>query len=82
MISGGPGTGPLRLRHARFRDDPAVLVEGCDCPTCAGGFSRAYLHHLFRTREMLGPILATHHNLRFVLRLVEAARAGREPRES
>jgi queuine tRNA-ribosyltransferase len=64
----------VRLRQARHREDPAVLQEGCDCPTCRGGFSRAYLHHLFRTNEMLGPILASEHNLRYVLRLLEGAR--------
>jgi queuine tRNA-ribosyltransferase len=68
-----PG-GSLRIRQARHRTDPSVIQEGCDCATCARGFSRAYIHHLFRTKEMLGPILMTLHNLRFVVRLLEDAR--------
>jgi queuine tRNA-ribosyltransferase len=70
-----PG-GSVRIRQARNRDDPAVLLDGCDCPACAGGFSRAFLHHMFATKEMLGPILMSLHNLRYVLRLLEDARAA------
>ena len=62
--------GPLRLRHARFRDDPAPIDESCDCPACAGGFSRAYLRHCFRADEMVGPILCSLHNLRHFQRLL------------
>ena len=56
--------GPLRLRHARFRDDQAPIDDQCDCPACAGGFSRAYLRHCFQADEMVGPILCSLHNLR------------------
>ncbi len=66
--------GTLRLRNARFRSDPAPPDPSCDCPTCAR-FSRAYLHHLLRENEMLGARLASQHNLRFTLRLLEDARA-------
>ena len=62
--------GPLRLRHARFKDDPAPIDEHCDCPACAGGFSRAYLRHCFRADEMVGPILCSLHNLRHFQRLL------------
>jgi queuine tRNA-ribosyltransferase len=65
--------GPLRLRNARFRSDPAPPDSACDCPTCAA-HSRAYLHHLLRADEALGARLATLHNLRFYLRLLEQAR--------
>ncbi len=62
--------GRLRLRNARFRDDGLVLEQGCDCPACAGGYSRAYLRHLFAVGEMLGPILTSAHNLRHFQRLM------------
>ena len=63
-------TGPLRLRHARFRDDPAPIDPQCDCPACLGGFSRAYLRHCFAADEMVGPILCSLHNLRHFQRLL------------
>jgi queuine tRNA-ribosyltransferase len=56
--------GELNLRNARHRDDPRPLVEGCVCPACAG-YSRAYLHHLIRSDEILGAMLLTWHNLHF-----------------
>jgi queuine tRNA-ribosyltransferase len=65
--------GLLRLRNARFRDDPAAPDPACDCPTCAS-HSRAYLQHLLRANEMLGARLASLHNLRFYLGLLAEAR--------
>ncbi len=67
--------GRLNLRNQRFARDPAPLEEGCDCPTCAG-YSRAYLRHLCTTREMLGAILLTVHNLRTFHRLMEEIRTA------
>ena len=67
--------GLLRIKNARFRDDPAPPEEGCDCPTCTH-HSRAYLSHLIRAGELLGARLASLHNLRFYLRLLEQARAA------
>jgi queuine tRNA-ribosyltransferase len=67
------GAGLLRLRNARYRDDPEPPEPGCDCPTCAR-FSRAYLRHLLRAGESLAARLASLHNLRFYLRLLERAR--------
>ena len=54
--------GTVNIRNARHQDDPRPVDEHRLCPPCAG-HSRAYLHHLFRAKEMLGPILATWHNL-------------------
>lgn len=72
-------SGPLRLRNARFTDDPEPLDAGCDCEVCAGGFSRGYLRHLFMAGEMLGPILASLHNLRhFQTLLLDIRRAIRD----
>ena len=65
--------GVLRLRNARYRDDPAPLDPACDCPACRG-YSRAYLHHLDRCNEMLGPRLNTLHNLRYYQRLMQRMR--------
>ena len=62
--------GPLQIRNARFSRDEHVLDPDCDCPTCAGGFCRAYLRHLFGAREMLGPILLSVHNIRHFQRLM------------
>ena len=72
-------TGRLQLRNARFKEDDGVLEPGCDCPACSGGFSRAYLRHLFISGEMLGPILLSQHNLRHYQRLMlDIRRAIRE----
>jgi queuine tRNA-ribosyltransferase len=72
--------GPLRLRNACHRRDPAPLESGCPCYTCRR-FSRAYLHHLFLAQEMLGPTLLSLHNVAYYLRLTaEARRAVAERR--
>ena len=58
--------GALKIKNARFRDDPRPLDEACGCPACART-SRAFLHHLVRAGELTGAVLATLHNLRFYL---------------
>ena len=60
-----PG-GRINIRNARFQDDPEPIQADCPCLACRR-FSRAYLAHLFRTRELLGYRLATCHNLTFTL---------------
>jgi queuine tRNA-ribosyltransferase len=65
--------GLLAIRNARFKGDSAPPDEDCDCTTCRR-HSRAYLRHLLHTGEALGARLATIHNLRFYLRLLEQAR--------
>jgi queuine tRNA-ribosyltransferase len=83
--------GDLKIRNARHKADLRPLDESCSCYTCAGhtdaqgrvsgGFSRAYLHHLDRCGEMLGPMLASIHNLHYYVNLMrevrEALDAGR-----
>ncbi len=69
--------GQIHLRNARFARDPRPLEDGCTCPACSR-FSRSYLRHLFLAKEMLGPILASLHNLRFLHRLMERAREAIE----
>jgi queuine tRNA-ribosyltransferase len=65
--------GGLAIRNARFAGDAAPIDPACDCPTC-GAYSRGYLRHLFQVNDALGPRLATLHNLRFYLQLLERAR--------
>ena len=66
--------GRLNFRHARFTHDHGPLDPACPCPTCTGGFSRAYLHHLVRQKEMLGSILISQHNIYYLLDLMRRAR--------
>ena len=65
--------GDLRLRNARFRSDESPVDASCACHTCAN-FSRAYLHHLDRCNEMLGPMLASIHNLHYYVNLMREVR--------
>ncbi len=69
--------GPVKLRNAQYRLDPRPVDEACSCPVCAR-FSRAYLRHLFLADEMLGPILASIHNVAFLHDLMRQARAAIE----
>ena len=66
--------GDLKIRNARHKTDQRPLDETCGCHTCASGFSRAYLHHLDRCGEMLGPMLATIHNLHYYVNLMREQR--------
>jgi queuine tRNA-ribosyltransferase len=68
--------GRIRLTHRRYRRDAYPIDVSCDCLACAGGFSRAYLHHLFAANEILSAILASIHNVRFYQRLMANARAA------
>jgi queuine tRNA-ribosyltransferase len=80
--------GDLKLRNARHRTDERPVDETCTCYTCrgttsaagdvTGGFSRAYLHHLERCGEMLGPMLASIHNLHYYLNLMREIREALE----
>jgi len=76
--------GDLKIRNSRFKTDLQPLDDTCSCYTCkgvthangqvSGGFSRAYLHHLDRSGEMLGPMLASIHNLHYYLNLMKEIR--------
>jgi queuine tRNA-ribosyltransferase len=82
--------GDLKMRNARHKSDPQPLDPSCTCHACAGssgvswddggraGFSRAYLHHLDRCGEMLGPMLCTIHNLHYYLNLMREVREALE----
>jgi queuine tRNA-ribosyltransferase len=67
--------GRLNLRNARYARDSAPLDESCDCAACTT-FARAYIRHLVNQSELLGHRLLTIHNLRFLLRLTDGARAA------
>jgi queuine tRNA-ribosyltransferase len=67
--------GPINIRNARFAEDEERLEPGCACPIC-GTWSRAYLHHLVRSGEILGAMLMTEHNLYFYQRLMADLRAA------
>ena len=65
--------GKINLNNARFAFDQAPLEEGCGCPACRS-YSRAYIHHLFKAKEMLGMRLLVLHNLYFYNHLMEEIR--------
>ncbi len=67
--------GPVNIRNARHAEDTGPLDERCACYACEN-YSRAYLHHLVKSGEMLGAMLMTEHNLWFYQRLMEAMRAA------
>ena len=66
-------SGPLNMRNARHAEDTRAVDERCSCPTC-GTYTRAYLHHLIRSGEMLGAMLLTEHNLSFYQQLMQGMR--------
>ena len=65
--------GPVNIRNAKHAEDQGPLDPSCDCPVCTT-WSRAYLHHLVRSGEMLGAMLMTQHNLHFYQALMQAMR--------
>jgi queuine tRNA-ribosyltransferase len=64
------------LAKGRFKDTPEPILDGCPCPACAGGYSRAYLRHLLKAGELLAQRLVTLHNLTFVAGVMEDLRAA------
>ncbi len=58
--------GLVRIKNSRYREDPRPIEEGCECPACRR-VSRAFMHHLMKTGEVTGKVLATLHNLRHYL---------------
>ncbi|APH56084.1 Queuine tRNA-ribosyltransferase [Granulibacter bethesdensis] len=67
--------GVMNMRNARYADDGRPIDPACDCPACTR-HSRAYLHHLFRAGEMLGPMLLTWHNLNYYQSLMRGLRSA------
>jgi queuine tRNA-ribosyltransferase len=65
--------GKIQIPNAEFKDDFTPIDEQCACPVCKH-FTKSYIHHLFRSQEMLGPILASQHNLYFLANLTREIR--------
>ncbi len=65
--------GDVKIKNARYKEDEGPLDESCDC-YCCKNFSRAYLHHLHRSKEILGARLNTIHNLHYYLKLMSEIR--------
>lgn len=65
--------GQVNMRNARHKDDPRPLDEACPCPACTN-YSRAYLNHLVMSKEVLGLMLLTHHNLTYYQQLMQGMR--------
>ena len=66
-------SGPLNIRNGEYRSDFSPVDSDCDCYTCKN-YSRAYLSHLFRSKEMLASTLGSLHNIRFLLSMVDSIR--------
>ncbi|MFG0316342.1 MAG: tRNA guanosine(34) transglycosylase Tgt [Planctomycetota bacterium JB042] len=69
--------GKIRIEHQRYRRDGYPIDTSCDCHACAN-FSRAYVRHLFLTKELLGATLASIHNIRFYQRMMDGVRTSVE----
>ncbi|MEH6835200.1 MULTISPECIES: tRNA guanosine(34) transglycosylase Tgt [Falsihalocynthiibacter] len=67
--------GVINIKNARHADDPRPLDEACTCPACSN-YSRAYLHHVFRSQEMISGMLLTWHNLHYFQELMSEMRAA------
>ncbi len=67
--------GVLNIKNARHADDPRPLDENCGCPACQH-YSRAYLHHVFRSQEMISSMLLTWHNLRYYQDIMDGMRGA------
>ena len=70
-------SGPVRIKNARYQSDARPVEDACECPACSN-VSRAFLHHLVRTGEPTGIVLATQHNVRFFLDFMRDLRKATE----
>jgi queuine tRNA-ribosyltransferase len=87
LVPDPAGRWRVDLAKGSWRRSPDPILEGCPCPACSAGFSRAYLHYLLRAHELTGPRLVTLHNLSFIARLmgdlrsaIDAGRLGKMTR--
>jgi queuine tRNA-ribosyltransferase len=76
LVPDPTGRWRVDLMKGRFQRSPEPILEGCPCPACAQGYSRAYLHYLLRAHELTGLRLVTLHNLSFIGRLMADLRAA------
>lgn len=68
-------TGPVNIKRREFKDDAGPIEEGCGCYTCRN-YSRAYLRHLFQSKEILSSILNTIHNITFFVQLMDDVKSS------
>jgi queuine tRNA-ribosyltransferase len=66
--------GKIHIGNAQFQSDMRTLDENCGCYACKKGYTRAYIGHLYKSREMVGPMLCSIHNLYFIINLVKRIR--------
>lgn len=66
--------GRLNIGNAQWQSDATVIMPGCDCSTCRFGYTKGYLHHLYKTKELLYYRLASIHNTRFMIRMTDRLR--------
>ena len=69
--------GRINIKNAKYKHDFTPLMEDCDCELCRN-YTRAYLHHLFRTDEITAKILASIHNEHFIVHTVDQIRESLE----
>ncbi len=74
LVPDPPARWRTDLAKSRWRDCPEPILDGCPCPACSRGYTRAYLHYLLRARELTGLRLVTLHNLTFIANLMEDLR--------
>jgi queuine tRNA-ribosyltransferase len=74
LVPDPDGRWRVDLAKGRWRESTEPILDGCPCPACEGGYTRAYLHYLLRARELTGARLITLHNLSFIARLMEDLR--------
>jgi len=74
MGSAFSSEGRLNFKNSRFTHDAGPIDADCTCPVCTGGYSRAYIHHLVKQKEMVGSILLSLHNVYYLLDLMRRAR--------
>jgi queuine tRNA-ribosyltransferase len=67
--------GVVNIKNARHAEDPRPLDEACSCPCCRG-YSRAYLHHVFKAQEIISSMLVTWHNLHYYQELMAGLRGA------
>jgi queuine tRNA-ribosyltransferase len=78
LVPDPAGRWRVDLAKGMWRDSGDPVLEGCACPLCAAGYTRAYLHYLLRARELTAQRLLTLHNLHFIARLMDDLRQAIE----
>ncbi len=76
LVPDPSGRWRVDLAKGAWRESDAPVLDGCLCPTCRAGYTRAYIHYLLRARELTGQRLLTLHNLHFIARLMDDLRAA------